>query len=409
MMWNLMKWLMASLALVLAIVLAGVVGYTLGDDGDGGTSTVRTSGETDFDILDEIYSILQEDFVNPEAVDPELLRIGAINGVLQALGDPHTVYIDPESYSLGIDVISGTFQGIGAQVEEDPVSGEIVIVTPFRDSPAEVAGVRAGDIVRTVDGESTEGWTVAQAVKRIRGTEGTDVVLGVEHSSGELEDVTITRSSIVIPTVFRHDVEDDAGETVEDFAYIELQQFTDQAVSDLETELEAVVEEGYSGLILDLRRNPGGGLDATVRVADLFLDQGLVLRQISREGDVTEFHSEDGGVATGLPVVVLVGPGSASGSELLACALRDNDRGTLIGEQTFGKGSVNHLRELSDDGALYVTIARWECPDGEQIEAVGLAPDVEVSLTEEDIAASRDVQLFAAIDFLRENFTQAAP
>ncbi|MEX0800070.1 MAG: S41 family peptidase [Dehalococcoidia bacterium] len=409
MIWNLMKWLMASLALVLAIILAGVVGYTVGDDGDGGTTSVSTSGQTDFDILDEIFGILEEDFVNPEAVDPELLRIGAINGVLQALGDPHTVYIDPESYSLGIDVISGTFQGIGAQVEEDPVSGEIVIVTPFRDSPAEVAGVRAGDIVRTVDGESTEGWTVAQAVKRIRGTEGTDVVLGVEHSNGELEDVTITRSSIVIPTVFRHDVEDEAGDTVEDFAYIELQQFTDQAVSDLETELEAVVEAGYAGLILDLRRNPGGGLDATVRVADLFLDQGLVLRQISREGDVTEFHSEDGGVATGLPVVVLVGPGSASGSELLACALRDNDRGTLIGEQTFGKGSVNHLRELSDDGALYVTIARWECPDGEQIEAVGLVPDIPVSATEEDIAASRDVQLFAAIDFLRENFTQAAP
>jgi carboxyl-terminal processing protease len=409
MIWNLLKWTMASLAVALAIVLAGVVGYTLGDDGDGGSTSVSTSGDSDFAVLDEIYRILQEDFVNPEAVDPELLRLGAINGILQALGDPHTVYIDPESYALGVDVISGTFQGIGAQVEQDPVSGEIVIVTPFRDSPAEAAGIRAGDVVTSVDGQSTEGWSVAQAVKSIRGPDGTDVVLGIQHSDGSNEDVTITRGTIVIPTVFTHEIEDEAGNPVNDFAYLELQQFTDQAVGDLRDELERVVEEGYSGLILDLRRNPGGGLDATIRTADLFLDEAIVLKQIDRDGNETVFDADDGGPATDIPVVVLVGPGSASGSEVLACALRDNDRATLIGEQTFGKGSVNHLRELSDDGALYVTIARWECPSGEQIEAVGIVPDVNVPVTEEDIEANRDVQLFAAIDFLRENFTQAAP
>ena len=159
-MWKAMKWGTASLAVALAIALSGVVGYTIGDDGsDGGGSTSTTSEGGSFEILDEIYRILREDFVNPEAVDPELLKMGAINGVLQALGDPHTVYIDPESYSLGIDVISGTFEGIGAQVEQDPVSGGIVIVTPFRDSPAENAGIRAGDIVRTVDGESADGWS----------------------------------------------------------------------------------------------------------------------------------------------------------------------------------------------------------------------------------------------------------
>ena len=409
MIWNILKWTMASLAVALAIVLAGVVGYTLGDDGDGGSTTVRPSGESDFAVLDEIYRILQEDFVNPDAVNPELLRLGAINGILQALGDPHTVYIDPESYALGVDVISGTFQGIGAQVEQDPVSGQIVIVTPFRDSPAEVAGIRAGDVVVSVDGESTEGWSVAQAVKRIRGPDGTEVVLGIQHDDGEIEDVPVTRGTIVIPTVFTHELQDEAGNTVDDFVYLELQQFTDQAVGDLRKELERVVEEGYSGIILDLRRNPGGGLDATIRTADLFLDEAVVLKQIDREGNETVFDAEDGGPATSIPVVVLVGPGSASGSEVLACALRDNDRATLIGEQTFGKGSVNHLRELSDDGALYVTIARWECPEGEQIEAVGIIPDIQVPFTEADIEADRDVQLFAAIDFLRENFTQAAP
>ena len=407
-MWKALKWGAFSLTVALAIVLAGVVGYTLGENGGGGSS-VTTTGESDFGILDEIFGVLQEDFVDPKAVDPEVLKLGAINGILQALGDPHTVYIDPESYALGIDVISGTFEGIGAQVEQDPVSGDIVIVTPFRDSPAEKAGVRAGDVIRTVDGESTEGWSVAQAVKVIRGPEGSEVVVGVEHADGRTEDVTITRETITIPTVFTREIQDSAGNEVTEFAYIELQQFTDQAVRDLRDELRRVVDEGYEGVILDLRRNPGGSLEATVAVADEFLEEGTILTQVNRDGQETVSRAEAGGVATEIPLVILVGPGSASGSEVVACALRDNGRATLIGEKTFGKGSVNHLRELSDNGALYVTIARWECPNGEQIEAVGIQPDQEVATTEADIDADRDPQLFAAIDYLRSNLTQAAP
>jgi carboxyl-terminal processing protease len=396
---------MFSLAVALAITLAGVVGYALGENGDGGSS-VTTTAEDDFGILDEILNILKEDFVNPEAVDPEILKLGAINGILQALGDPHTVYIDPESYALGVDVISGTFEGIGAQVEQDPVSGEIVIVTPFRDSPAEKAGIRAGDVILTVDGESTEGWSVAQAVRLIRGPEGSEVVLGIEHPDGATEDVRISRNTITVPTVFTRDIEDAAGNVVTEFAYIELQQFTEQAVRDLRDELQRVVNDGYEGVILDLRRNPGGSLEATVAVTNLFIDEGVILTQVARDGGKTVSRAEAGGVATEIPLVVLVGPGSASGSEVVACALRDNNRATLIGEKTFGKGSVNHLRELSNDGALYVTIARWLCPNGEQIEAVGIQPDKEVALTNEDIEADRDVQLFAAIDQLRESLTQ---
>jgi carboxyl-terminal processing protease len=359
---------MASLAVALAIVLAGVVGFALGEDQGNGTSTSTSTGTTvdgnDFGILEEIYRILKEDFVNPEAVTPDILRIGAINGVLQALGDPHTVYIDPESYSLGIDIISGAFEGIGAQVEQDPVTGDIVIVTPFRDSPAEKAGIRAGDRILAVDGESTEGWTVAQAVRVIRGAEGTNVVLGVGHSDGGSEDVTITRGTIEVPTVFTREIEDATGDQVTEIAYIELQQFTDPAVGELRVELQRVADEGYSAVILDLRRNPGGGLDATIEVADTFLDDGVILTQVDRDGQKTVFSAE---------------------------------------------GSVNHLRELSNDGALYVTIARWECPNGEQIEAVGIEPDVEVLPSEADIESDRDVQLFAAIDFLRDNLAQVAP
>ncbi len=404
-MWKTVKLSIASLALALVIVMAGVVGHAIGDETTP-TGNVSPVGAGDFQILDEIEQILEEDFVNPDALDHSQQRAGAIQGLIDSLGDPHTVYISPEDFATGIDIVSGAFEGIGAQVDQDPVTGEIVIVAPFRDSPAEKAGIVPGDVLVSVDGEPAAGWTVAEAVKRIRGRQGTKVMIGIRHSDGKEKEVLITRSTIVIPTVFAHEIEDSSGTPVENLAYIELQQFTDQTVDDLSKELKMVVDSGYEGIILDLRRNPGGGLDATVSVADMFLNQGIIITQVDRDGSETSFEARKGGEALDIPIVVLVGPGSASGSEVLAGALRDHDRATLIGEQTFGKGSVNHVRTLSDGGALYVTIARWKTPKGELIEGVGLAPDVKISATQEDTDAQRDVQLFAAIDFLQGDGTQ---
>jgi carboxyl-terminal processing protease len=178
-------------------------------------------------------------------------------------------------------------------------------------------------------------------------------------------------------------------------------------VDDLRDELRRVDEAGYAGLILDLRRNPGGSLNATVAVADMFLDGGVVLTQVDRDGSQTVFEARSGGVATEIPMVILVGPGSASGSEVVAGALRDHGRAVLIGEQTFGKGSVNHLRNLSDNGALYVTIARWLTPNGEQIEGVGLLPTITVEASEDELLTGIGPQLFSAIDHLHSGLTQA--
>jgi carboxyl-terminal processing protease len=400
---------MGIVAIALSIFLAGVIGHTIGEE-SGGDSTVNVvdpdgnPSQGDYGTLEEIEDILHQDFVNPDAVDPNSLLNGAIQGQIEALGDAHTVYISPEDMALGVDIISGTFEGIGAQVDMDPVTGQIVIVSPFRNSPAEKAGIRAGDVIQAVDGESTEGWTVAEAVKRIRGEGGTDVTLTILHDDGSTEDIVVTRDTIEIPTVYAAEVKDENGEVVDDLAYLEIQQFTNETVGDLSEELKRVVDEGKKGLILDLRRNPGGGLDATVEVADMFLDGGLVLTQVDRDGGRKEFNATGGGEAADLPVVILVSKGSASGSEVLAGALRDHGRASLVGEQTFGKGSVNHLRELSNGGALYVTIARWLTPNGEQIEGVGLVPDVPVTLSEDDIANNRDVQLYAAIDQLEKQF-----
>lgn len=409
------RWVLLGLVVVLLSVMSGVVGFAVGGGGDddGGPASVgpfsSSNGEADFEVLNEIYDILQQDFVDQESLDPEILRQGAIDGLLATLGDVHTLYIDPASLALGVDIISGQFEGIGARVEQDPITREITIVAPFRDSPAEEAGIRTGDVILAVDGESTAGWTVSQAVRRIRGPEGTEVVLSVRHPNGEEEDITITRAMISIPTVTTREIEDASGNVVADIAYVELEQITERTIPDLVPVLEEIVREGYQGLILDLRRNPGGSLNATVEVADLFLEGGVILTQVDKDGSETVFEADAGDVAESLPVVVLVGPGSASGAEVIAGALRDNQRAVLIGEITFGKGAVNHLRDLSDGGALYVTIARWLTPSGEQIEGIGLAPDIEVVPTEEDIEESQDVQLFRALEYLRESMQAAVP
>lgn len=405
-MWNTLKWSLGGLVFVLLVVLAGMVGYVIADDNGSSASTGSTGNAGDYAILNEIESILKEDFVNPEAVDPEALQRGAIDGEIKALNDSHTVYITPEDYQNGIDLITGSFEGIGANVDQDPTTGEITIVAPFRDSPAEQAGILPGDVILAVDGESTEGWSVSDAVNRIRGPQGTEVTLQVRHSDRTVEDVVIVRGTIVIPTVFARDVQDENGDVVPDLAYIEIQQFTDQTVEDLRRALLDVADKDYQGLILDLRRNPGGGLDATVAVADMFLDGGNVLTQVDRDGKRTEYDARPGGEAIDIPIAILVSNGSASGSEVLSGALRDNGRAKLVGQQTFGKGSVNHLRELSNGGALYVTIARWLTPNGTLIEGVGLTPDVTLETSAEDLSAELQrgygPETQAAIDLLQD-------
>ena len=409
-MWKTLKLSLALTFVTLVVAFGGALGFALGEDGGGGSAGSATvpnsSGE--FGILDEIADILRQDFVNPDAVTDRALQQGSIQGIIDELGDPHTVYITPEAYQSGFDLISGTFEGIGATVDQDPVTDEIIIVTPFRGSPAEEAGIRPGDAILAVDGESTEGWSVQDAVSQIRGPDGTTVTLTVRHTDRETEDISIERGTIVVPTVFFEEVLDENGDLVPDLAYIEIQQFTERTAGDLREALQQVEDGGYSGLILDLRLNPGGGLDATVQVTSMFLDGGLVLTQIDRNGIETPYEARAGGEATEIPIVILVGPNTASGSEVLAGALKDHGRAQLVGDQTFGKGSVNHLRDLSNGGALYVTIARWLTPNGDLIEGVGLTPDVQVDTTDDELQTGSGPQLFAAIDLLEQQLAAAA-
>jgi carboxyl-terminal processing protease len=392
-MWRILKWSLLGLAVALLVSLAGVTGYAVHDNSGS------TSSADNYAILNEVQGILQQDFVLPAAVKPDVLQKGAIDGVIAALNDPHSQYIPPADYQNGVDLISGTFEGIGANVDQDPTSKEIIITAPFHGSPADKAGVLPGDVILKVDGTSTDGWTTADAVKKIRGPAGTPVTISVRHPDGTTADITIIRATVAVPTVFAQGVTDANGKIVPDLDYIQIQQFTDQTVPDMQAALQTVHDKGYKGLILDLRNNPGGGLDATVKVADMFLDGGIVLTQVDRDGNKTEYDAKSG-VVTDVPVVVLVNKNSASGSEVLSGALQDHGRAKLIGQQTFGKGSVNHLRQLSNGGALYVTIARWLTPNGTLIEGVGLTPDIKMDPTPADTEGKPGPELYTAIDLL---------
>lgn len=376
---------------------------TISAAADAGARPAASSG-ADFLILDEILQILESDFVDADVVNAEYLHAAAINGIFEALDDPHSTYIDPETYQLSRDDFTGAFQGIGATVQESPDSDYVIIVRPLPDTPAEAAGIRAGDLILAVDGESAQGWTQDEAVLRIRGPQGTPIELLVRHTDGTEELITIIRDEIEVPSVstaplFRSFV-DAGGNAVTDIGYVYISQFTRRSPDELEKIVSELVASGVTGLIIDVRLNPGGLLLETTQIADMFLDDGVIVIQVDRDGDEQVASARDGQI-TDLPIVILQDEFSASGSELFAAALQENGRATVIGVNSFGKGTVNHVREVSNGGAVYVSIARWLTPDRNQIEGRGVIPDIVVEFTLEDIEAERDIQLQRAIEFLR--------
>ena len=355
-----------------------------------------------FAILDEIYDVLDRDFVDPTAFESTDLRRAAINGIIDSLGDPHTTYISAEDYRLTSEDIGGSFEGIGCTVNE--FDGEITIVTVFDGSPAEQAGVQAGDVILEVDGESIADWGVELAVRRIRGPAGTTVNLLVRHSNGEEELLPVVRDRIVVPSVRSQSINDRQGNAVADIGYIWISQFTEDTRGDLADLLEAAANADVSKLIIDVRNNPGGTLNGTIAATGEFIDEAVIMREIHRDGSEEIFRDRPGGRGLDMELVILINGASASGSEVMAAALRDHGRAVLIGEVTAGKGTVNIPRRLSDGSVLYVSIARWISPNGDVIEGVGVIPDIEVAQPQTGFEAELDVQLMTAIDYLRGNY-----
>ncbi len=386
----------SGFTVALFIVIAFFGGYVLGQSPTApvplfAPTAVSTSADEQFEPFWEVWELVHERYLR-QPVDDTALIEGAIDGMLATLDDPHTRYLSPQDQAAAEESMAGEFQGIGAEVED--VDGNITVVAPIDGSPAAAAGIQPGDILRQADGVELTGMDVSEAAALVRGPAGTTVSLVIERD-GELLNIDIVRDVIRLATV--------RGEILEEgIAYVRLSRFgntTDEELADLLPELLA---QNPSGLILDLRRNPGGALDTTVEIADQFLGAGLVLVERFGDGEERPFEAEDEGLAEEIPMVVLVDEGSASASEVLAGAIQDRGRGVIIGQVTFGKGTVQTWHTLSNNGGVRVTIAEWLTPARGSINEVGLTPDYYIPLPEtaED-GEFEDTQLQAAIDFLQ--------
>jgi carboxyl-terminal processing protease len=350
-----------------------------------------------FQLFWEAWDIVRREFYGPLPSTTEMVY-GAIRGALSTLDDPHTAFITREEALLAEQDLSGSFEGIGATVDQR--NGQIVIIAPLKGTPAERAGLRPGDIILAIDGESLEGASLLEAVMRIRGPRGTQVVLTIQRPGrSEPFDVTLIRERIEIPTVEGRIIER-GGLRI---AYVRLFHFNERAPARFRATMRELLRQSPDGVILDLRDNPGGFLHVVLQIADEFFNQGVIVREEGKRG-VEQNTARPGGLLTDpqLPLAVLVNEGSASASEILAGALQDRGRGVLIGETTFGKGSVQISRGLSDGSQVRVTIARWLTPDGRQIHGQGLQPDIFVPLTEQDRETGLDPQLDRALEWLAD-------
>ena len=322
----------------------------------------------------EVWNLLASEHVDRDQFNPDDFTESAIRGLLAALNDPHTNYVRPEAFNIQNSDIQGKFEGIGAHVSMS-ADGRLQVVAPIAGSPAERSGIRPGDIILEVDGESIAGLSLIEAVGKIRGERGTVVRLLVRHL-GDAAPVIVEVERGVIPlrSVI---VRSQPGDR---FAHIRITNFYEDTADRLSDAIEDAVDGGAAGIVLDVRDNPGGLLSSVVDVTSLFLDDGLILYEVNGEGERKDWEvSRRDRVAESVPMVALANQFSASASEILVGALQDHDRAVVIGATTFGKGSVNILRELNNGGGLFITFARWHTPNGRLISGNGIAPDIEIT------------------------------
>lgn len=302
----------------------------------------------------------------------------AIREMLEKLNDPYTRFMDPDEFkNMQIDT-SGELTGVGIQITKDEKTKQLVVVSPIEDTPAFKAGILAQDVIVKIDGKSTEGMELEDAVGMIRGKAGTNVTITIKRKEQNL-DFNLTRSKIEIHPV-RSSIE---TSPVGKIGYIRLNQFSAQAGEEMRETITKLESQGVQGYILDLRSNPGGLLYSSVEIARMWLDEGVIVSTVDRKG-VVERQRANNRALTDKPLVVLVDGGSASASEILSGALQDHDRAELVGTKTFGKGLVQSVRSLGDGSGLAVTIAKYLTPSGRDINKEGIPPDVEVTLTEDD-------------------------
>ncbi len=362
---------------------------------DPGITPVPPSRAELAGLLWEAWDILEREYLEPEELVPEEMIRAAAAGVVNTVDDPYTVLVDPLPAQIMDQDMQGSFEGIGATV--GMIDGRLTIQDLLPGSPAMQAGLRPGDVILEADDVSLEGKDVIEAISLIRGPRGSVVRLLVERAgTPEPFVVPVTRDRVELMTVEWRVIEGDV-------AYLRLAEFNAVADRRVRDALTALLPEEPVGLVLDLRGNPGGYLQTAIDVATEFFPRDTLIVSEEQRGEEPEvFRARRTGLAAEIPLVVLIDAGSASASEIVAGAIRDHERGILVGETTFGKGSVQNVHSLSDGSSLRVTVAKYYLPDGSNLDGAGLVPDIEVSYTQEDAQAGRDPQLDRAVAYLIE-------
>lgn len=373
------------------VILTAVTAFLLGIMFERRTNIANSQEMASFW---QVWNILETDFYGdvPETDDR---RYGAITGLVGTFNDPYTSFSEPQAAAVRRQAIDGTFGGVGIVVEvNDDLNVMVRSVIP--ENPADDAGIEPGDVFIEVDGQNVEGMSTDAVAQLVRGEIGTTVDLVMfRPETEELLEFSVIRDIIETPTVYSQVLEDD------NLGYLQLTTFSGVANTQLESHLQALLDEGVDGIVFDLRGNTGGLLSQAVSIADIFLDNGVVLIQRSADGSEDVFESENGGLGEDVPMVILVDSGTASAAEVLAGALQDRERGLLVGQQTFGKGVVQLVYNLSDGSQLRVTSSAWYTPDDRAIHQQGLAPDV--VLTDFFDNEGNDLVLNAAIELLLES------
>jgi carboxyl-terminal processing protease len=355
---------------------------------------VNQPKDVDFSIFWTAWDLVHSKYVDKNKLDTQNLVFGAIEGMIKAIGDPYTVFFRPKESKEFNEQISGSFSGIGIEIGlRDDI---LTVIAPIKNTPAARAGILAGDKILKIDDKTTEGMKLDEAVSLIRGPKGTRVKLTIRREKAkETEEITIIRDIIKIPAVEWKLLEGD-------IAYVEILTFNKNVDPEFEKVAGEIVNSNAKKIILDLRNNPGGLLDSAINIAGYFLDADKIVA-IEKFGDGKEeqFKTNLNGRLKNYPLVVLINKGSASASEILSGALKDNRGVLIIGETSFGKGSVQEMADLPQKSSLKITIAKWLIPSGKSIDENGIKPDIEVKMTDSDIKEGKDPQLDKAIEIIR--------
>jgi carboxyl-terminal processing protease len=416
----------SKLRLIVSFLIVGLIGYFIGVskiaiDWKGYQPHVEISSKEpppsithlDFSMFWTVLNKIENTYYDKKAIDPQKLLNGAISGMVSSLDDPYTVYLPPAQNNDFKQGLAGKFEGIGAELGMK--GKQVIIVAPLDGGPAQKSGIRAGDMIVKVDDQMIAGWNLNQVVSKIRGPKGTDVTIGIVRKEGEQpKDIKIVRDTITVKSLTSwtkavKDIDEiKQTEALKPSAekkvvYVRLSQFGDSTNDEwqrlaAEIDRKMASDQNIKGIVFDLRNNPGGYLTDAVYIASEFIKEGTAVMQEDKNQERESYPVSGKGLLTDVPVIVLINKGSASASEIVAGALRDHERAQLVGDTSFGKGTIQQAEDLGGGAGLHVTIAKWLTPDGIWVHTKGLEPDIKVEVDKEDQA--HDIQLEKAIEEL---------